>query len=162
LSIGKAVRDLDYSVFENCHSLQEIRVSADNPDYRVSSGCLIELQSRTLMIATSNARIPTDGSVLNIGECAFLGRTDLRDMVLPEGIETIGRDAFTGCTNLTQITIPASVGVISLAFDDCDKLETIIYSGTQAQWNAIRTGTYIGDGSRGFTVRCTDGELRVS
>ena len=161
LSIGKAVRNLEDSVFANCHSLQDIRISADNPDYRVSGGCLIDIQSGTLMIATRNAVIPTDGSVRHIGGCAFLGRTDLQNVVLPEGIETIGRDAFTGCTNLTQIAIPASVRTISAAFEKCGKLEIIVYSGTKAQWSAIRTGTYIGGGNRAFTVRCTDGELTV-
>ena len=158
LTIGEAVRDLDYSVFENCNNLQQIRVSAGNSNYRVSGGCLIEIQSGTLMIAAREVEIPADGSVRRIGLCAFQGRTDLLDIVLPEGIEYIDRDAFAGCTNLKQIAIPATVYTIATAFEDCHKLENIIYNGTKAQWGAIRTGTYIGDGICTFTVHCTDGE----
>lgn len=159
LSIGKSVRGLDSSVFENCSNLCEIEVSADNPDYRASGGCLIEIQSGTLMLAAGNAAIPTDGSVRHIGRGAFRGRTNLQELVLPEGIETIGNDAFKNCTNLAQITIPETVRLIEPAFDACRNLKNIIYSGTKAQWRAIRKGTYIGDGSCSFTVYCTDGEL---
>ena len=159
LSIGKSVRGLDSSVFENCSNLCEIEVSADNPDYRASGGCLIEIQSGTLMLASGNAAIPTDGSVRHIGQGAFQGRTNLQELVLPEGIETIGNDAFKNCTNLAQITIPETVRLIEPAFDACRNLKNIIYSGTKAQWRAIRKGTYIGDGSCSFTVYCTDGEL---
>ena len=161
LSFGKSVRSLGFRALINCHSLQEMRVSAENPNYYAKDGCLIETESKTLLLTARDAVIPADGSVCHIGDYAFYGRTDLQQVVLPEGIESIGRDSFFGCSNLAYVQIPVSMQLIDRAFGECDRLETIHYSGTMAQWKAIRKGTVIGDTISLFVVQCTDGDLET-
>ena len=157
--IGKSMCNLGERAFVECGGLLDIQVSADNPTYRAVGGCFIDIQSKTLLFATRNMVIPTDGSVLHIGDYAFLGRADLEVFVVPEGIESIGNDAFQDCENLTQVEIPVSIRTIGSAFANCKKLDLVIYNGTKAQWKAIRTGTVIGDVNNIFIIRCTDGEM---
>lgn len=161
LSIGKGFGEWNFEVFYNCPSLQQIQVSAENPHYRVRNGCLIAAESKTLLLAAVDAVIPADGSVRHIGDWAFYGQTDLRQIWIPEGIESIGRDSFFGCSNLAYVQIPVSMQLIDRAFGECDRLETIHYSGTMAQWKAIRKGTVIGDTISLFVVQCTDGDLET-
>ena len=47
--------------------------------------------------------------VREIAPRAFLGRTDIVSVVLPNGITHIGRDAFANCTNLTSINFPPNL-----------------------------------------------------
>ena len=51
-------------------------------------------------------------AVREIGREAFSGHTELRSLLLPEGIETIRAGAFAGCVGLESVTIPASVSRI--------------------------------------------------
>ena len=59
-------------------------------------------------------------------------------MKISRSVEIIHRSAFFDCTNLTSITIPDTVKSIGeYAFLACDNLKTIIFEGTQDQWNSI-------------------------
>ena len=73
----------------------------------------------------------------SIGDNTFYSCDSLTDFVIPEGVTDIGVNAFYGCDILTTVTIPTSVTYIGNAFAHCDKLKTIYYSGTEAQWNEI-------------------------
>lgn len=61
-----------------------------------------------------------------IGRACFAG-TNVEEVVLPEGIETIDSDAFNFCTKLKKINFPETLKVISYgAFDKCFSLKTVI------------------------------------
>lgn len=101
------------------------------------------------------------GSIENIGGGAFEDCTKLETVVLGEGVKDIKVDAFHGCEALVNVTIPHSVTIIrgwsfagcksltsinipnsvteiqNNTFYNCSSLETIIYDGTQEQWNRI-------------------------
>ena len=52
-----------------------------------------------------------------IGEGAFRGRAALRELVLPEGLETIGSKAFADCLSLRAVAFPSSLARVEpLAF----------------------------------------------
>ena len=79
-------------------------------------------------------------SVISIGARAF-AYTALTEITIPDSVNSIGDSAFSTCTSLSKITIPNSV--ISIgdgAFLNDDALETVIYGGTQAQWDTILIG----------------------
>lgn len=85
-----------------------------------------------------NVTIPS--SVTSIGMKAFADCTGLTAVTIPDSVTYIGMDAFCGCTGLTAVTIPDSVTFIgALAFYGCNDLKDIYYSGTEAQWEAIKS-----------------------
>ncbi|WP_181695851.1 leucine-rich repeat domain-containing protein [Metamycoplasma hominis] len=66
------------------------------------------------------------GSVKEIGESAFSGCRNIKEVILNEGLEKIGAEAFK-YTNIKSITIPGSVKEIGEStFSGCGNLEEVI------------------------------------
>lgn len=63
-----------------------------------------------------------NGKEYSLYECAFL-QSNIKSVVLQEGLEEIAEYAFCGCGNLETITLPSTLLSINYgAFDDCYKL----------------------------------------
>lgn len=55
-----------------------------------------------------------------IPEELFTGRTDIKKVEFPEGVQVIGNNAFEGCSSLEEVVFPVSLKEIqSEAFADC-------------------------------------------
>ena len=68
--------------------------------------------------------------VSSIGDFAFAGETNLREVGLPSGLRHIGLSAFAGCSNLVSMYIPENVTEIEAgAFAECVRLSTIAFTG---------------------------------
>ena len=79
--------------------------------------------------------IPEGVSVIN--DFAFYGCEGLTSVTFPEGVTTIGSFAFSGCTGLTSVTIPKSLTYIGgRAFSGCTALNAVHISDVAA-WCAI-------------------------
>ena len=64
--------------------------------------------------------------VTEIGDSAFSGCTNVKEIKLPETLETIGYYAFGSCTGLESIKIPSKVKTIGReAFEYCSNLKEI-------------------------------------
>lgn len=65
------------------------------------------------------------------------------------------------CVNIESITIPVQITTIGdSAFSNCQKLKTINYLGTKAQWNAISKGTWWNSNCPSdMVIKCTDGNI---
>ncbi|MCM1295425.1 MAG: leucine-rich repeat domain-containing protein [Muribaculaceae bacterium] len=141
ITISNSVTSIYSLAFGYCTSLESIVVDKDNTVYRSAGNCLIETESKTLILGCKNSVIPNDGSVTAIGDGAFHGCTSLTSITIPNSVTSIGNSAFYYCTSLTSITIPNSVTFIDVAaFDDCTSLT--IYceateqpSGWHPYWN---------------------------
>ncbi len=121
--IPASVEDIGDDVFRGCTSIESIRVANGNATYHSKGNCLIETESKTLILGCKNSKIPSDGSVTIIGDYAFDSCTGLTSIVFPDSITSIGNDAFDGCTGLTSIVIPDSVTSIGMnAFNGCNAL----------------------------------------
>ena len=72
--------------------------------------------------------------VTAIGFRAFLNRSDLTTVTIPESVTSIESGAFEGCSGLTAVTIPKSVTQLSgFAFEKCSGLREIyVASGNPA------------------------------
>lgn len=55
-----------------------------------------------------------------IGDCAFMNRSGIRSVKIPEGVTKIGYCAFENCINLTPVNIPSSVESIVRGSDYFD------------------------------------------
>lgn len=97
--------------------------------------------------------------------CGYVG-TDT-EIVIPEKINNIdvvstsGR-IFHSNTAITSVTIPGSVTSIgTYEFFNCSSLETIIFNGTRAQWNAIKKGSGWNYNAPATYVQCSDGQVAL-
>ena len=71
-------------------------------------------------------RIIIGDGVTTIGEAAFGGCRSLTSVTIPNSVTKIGESAFIGCSSLTSVTIPNSVTTIgSEAFSDCTNLQKV-------------------------------------
>ncbi len=132
-------------------NLTSINVSEGNTVYHASGNCLIETESKRMILGCKSSIIPDDGSVKIIGSMAFHGGigivsmdrpngcVDLKNIIIPDSVEKIEDAAFGFCFNLTNITIPDSVKDIGRdAFLECTELTSITIP------DSVR---YIGDGA---------------
>ena len=160
VTIGSGVTSIGNYAFKDCIGLTSIVVANGNTKYHSAGNCLIETESKKIVLGCKNSVIPTDGSVTSIGEGAFYGCRGLTSIVIPDSVTSIGDYAFYGCRGLTSITIPDSVTSIGLcAFEGCRGLTSIAFNGTIAQWNAISKGSSWNMNTDSYTVYCTDGTL---
>ena len=93
-----------------------------------------------------------------IGISAFQNN-GFEEIVIPDNVRIIEAEVFYDCCYLVEITLPASLTNIGeYAFSGCDKLETVKYGGTQAQWEALKANISEGnDKLTGAKIICSDG-----
>jgi uncharacterized repeat protein (TIGR02543 family) len=129
---------VEYSLQTNSLTGYEVRVVGFSGDPNVTS----------ITIATHFTREEDsiDYPVVEIGNAAFSGLTNLTEVNLPSTLKTIGIYAFSGCTALTKITIPSDVTIIaSNAFKNCTNLQTIEFAPRSEVMLLIEDGAFAGD-----------------
>ena len=165
--IPKSLTKISYAfkgIFEDCSSLESIKVAEGNAVYDSREGCnaLIETESNTLLAGCKGTKIPT--SVTGIGDEAFSGCSGLTGIEIPTNVTFIDRYAFFDCSGLTGIKIPASVTSISAsALSGCSE-NLIIYgvSGSEAERYAASNGIMFKEvdmPSQGGDVPSQDGDV---
>ena len=114
------------NAFDSCTGLTSIIVEKGNTKYHSAGNCLIETESKTLVLGCKTSVIPNDGSVTSIGNFAFSGCSGLTSITIPDGVTKISDFAFYDCTGLTSITIPDRVTSIGEgAFEFCTGLASV-------------------------------------
>ncbi|MDE7084349.1 MAG: leucine-rich repeat domain-containing protein, partial [Clostridia bacterium] len=126
VKIPASVSVINERAFSNCNSLETITVDEYNPTYSGIGNCIIEKSTRTLTVGCKNSVIPTDSSVISIGNYAFYDCEELTEITIPYAVTRIGIRAFAFCGNLTEVIIPDRVTYIGeYAFYSCDKLARV-------------------------------------
>ena len=117
-----------------------------------------KIYNRAFAGCTSLASVTIADGVTGIGDRAFGGCTSLASVTIPNSVTVIADRAFSGCTSLASVTIPASVTAIgNEAFHGCTSLKEIQFSGTKAQWQAIRGS----DRVEVTGIRCSDDRIGI-
>ena len=128
ITIPKSVAYIGDEAFFSCGSLESVTVQEGNPIYHSAGNCLIETESKTLILGCNNSVIPDDKSVTSIGDWAFNQCKGLRLIAIPDSVTSIGDGAFYECINLMPkyALIPQSVTVIGeYAFYACESLASV-------------------------------------
>ena len=132
-------------------TINQITVSENNPWVYAVNNCLIEKATKTLLLGSNSAIIPTDGSVTKIGEMAFRNCT-FDTIYIPVTIKEIARGAFLGTCMVNDDNYDGIYG-------------TIYYEGTVAEWEQIIIGGAVFDHNGGpdreIPVVCSDGTTSV-
>lgn len=104
INIGRAVTDINNTAFYGCGGLKNITVSEENEKYGLVDGCLVEIDTNTLIRSNHEGAIPESVTVIANG--ALSGCNTIDKLIVPKTIEWIGYGAFANCNSLTQITLP--------------------------------------------------------
>ena len=127
ITIGSSVRSIGYKAFENCSSLTKVIVcnltawcgisfeGLGNDDNPLSCAHHLYSDENTEI---KNLVIPN--GVTSIGESTFINCYSLTSVTIPNSVTSIGESAFSNCIGLTSVTIPNSVTSIGNgAFSGC-------------------------------------------
>lgn len=129
---GYTVTSIGYHAFYYCTSLKSVTI----PDSVTKIGSYVFQNCGNLESVTIGK------NVTSIGLSAFMMCTSLTNITLPDSVTNIGNSAFYGCTSLTSVTIGNSVTNIgNSAFRNCTSLKTVIFIGTEEEWNSISIGS---------------------
>ena len=118
------------------YGINTIGISDDHPAFVLRGGALYT-RDGTRLIVTVNDREQSSGAILRvepgtreIGNCAMYN-SPKQQVVLPEGLERIGDSAFFGMNELKEIAIPDSVTEIGrYAFEGAGITELALPDGT--------------------------------
>ena len=106
------VLNVEADAFSGCPSVNTIRVEEGNRTYSSEGNCLIDIRTKTLVLACNASVLPDDGSISVIGTSAFCNCKALHEIVLPRGITSIEARAFSGCSSLQKIQLPPELVTI--------------------------------------------------
>ena len=105
------------------------------------SGAMQDYDYNSPAFYNSNIKkVVIEDGVTSIGDNAFPNCAGLESIEIPSGVTSIGDFAFSRCSSLTSITIPSSVTSIEAsAFEDCSSLTSITILGdvTSIGYNAF-------------------------
>ena len=98
-----------------------------------TSGMLEEIFREEFCIPSSVEYQGRTYKVKGVGDDGFSGCTEIRNLVVDDGVEFIGKNAFANCVNLLSVEIPSSIcAVDGAAFWGCRNLETIKVASNNA------------------------------
>lgn len=99
------IADEFYMSLGETDDIETIEVEEGNPFYHSAGNCLIETDTKTLVLGCKNSVIPDDGSVTKIGKCAFNGCQALKRIEIPNCVTELGYMAFA-YTGLEEVVVP--------------------------------------------------------
>ena len=120
ITIGSGVKSIGQSAFGNCEKLVSITVADGNTIYRSEGNNLIKIANKTLILGCKTSVIPTDGSVVVIGQSAFAGCSELNEIAIPKSIKKIGAGAFAECVGLTKVDVADIAAWCGISFVDAE------------------------------------------
>ena len=123
---------------------------------------ITSIGKQAFLYRTSLSSVTIPNSVTSIGEGAFSECSSLTSLSIPNSVTSIREDTFFNCICLLSIIIPNSVTSIGKwAFGSCSSLSTISYTGTIAQWKAITKRDNWRYEVPATVVHCTDGDAPI-
>lgn len=155
VTIPESETSIAGALFENCSSLTTIRLPAGLEYFgnRAFDGCPIKAVyipsvEDWLSISFDYYSTPLRGRA-----ALYVDGKPLKEVVIPEGTETLKKFAFYGCTSLERITIPASVTTIdSFALHGCTALTSICVAEDNPNYSTDAQGVLFD--KEGKTLLC--------
>ncbi|MBO4840127.1 MAG: leucine-rich repeat protein [Bacteroidaceae bacterium] len=113
-------RESDYSAFYGCNGLEKVTIG---PKVEVIPQDAFKRSSIYKLVFTER----TDATKLIIGNQAFFENNNIKEIILPNGTDSIGIQAFCSCKRLTSVTLPNSVTSIgNSAFNGCSGVKNVV------------------------------------
>ena len=153
--IPEGITTIGYYAFNNCDNLTSIIIpeGVTTIEEHVFTNCdglisivipegVTTVESATFINCSKLTNVILPKSLTTIEGWAFQGCDNLANINIPEGVTSINHGVFLSCSNLSSIVIPKEViSIENSAFSGCYMLNTVNYTGTKEQWDAIQIGT---------------------
>lgn len=109
ISIPPSITYIDKLAFQGCSSLNKVEFAS--------------------LEQLFNIRYTTyDSNPLHYAHHLYINGSEVKDLVIPEGITSIPSQFFKGCTGFTSVTFPNTLTTInSYAFDGCSSLTSLTF-----------------------------------
>ncbi len=140
--IPATVKTVAPGAFALGEALTEIKLAEGNTNFKVIDGVLYSADGATLIaFPCKNAKaelFEVPENVTAIAEGAFRN-SSIKSIVIPKAVLTIEADTFRDCAELSIVDMDGAVNKIgNNAFNGCDALIKVFYSGTEAQWASAK------------------------
>ena len=125
VTIGNSVTSIENAVFEDCFSLTKTNYTGD-----ITSWCDIKFDNYS-------------SNPISYSHNFYINDQEIKDLVIPNTVDSIHQYAFYDCSSLTSVTIGNSVTSIgNAAFEDCFSLTKTNYTGDITSWCDIKFDDY--------------------
>ena len=107
----------------------------DSDNFEFDGDAVYSADKKRLVYCMSNeASFTIPEGVEIVGEMAFRGKKQLKNVIIASTVKEIEHDAFYDCDELDNVYLPASVKEVkSYAFAECDKLKRITFAGVPSK-----------------------------
>ena len=110
--LNKGLEKLGQSVFKSCTALKEF--TFNNTITKIGLNCFQSTGLNSITFPKTIQEIPF---------ATFRDCTQLKTVILKEGLQVIDTSAFDNCRSLTKVQVPSTLGSIGIcAFEDCVNL----------------------------------------
>ncbi len=133
--LGEKINSVPQGTFAYCSSLEEVEIK----------GSISKIGVRAFY-KSSIEEIELQSSLREIKDNAFDSCENLKNLVLPEGVEILGESAFAGCRSLETIHFASTVSSIGEScFATCLSLQEITVDPENAYFTAVDGVMYTKD-----------------
>ncbi len=102
-------------------------IDINNSIFCSTGNCLINKESKEIVLACEPFEIPVSEAVKTIGCKAFTCCKNAKRIALPDNITTVKSQAFSGCVSLEEIVLNGNLAHLeSCAFSFCDNLKKVV------------------------------------
>lgn len=104
----------------------------DSEDFDYDGDAVYTTDKKRLVYCMSNEpNFTIPEGVETIGEMAFRGKKQLKNVIIASTVKEIEHDAFYDCDELDNVYVPANVKEVkAYAFAECDKLKKVVFAGS--------------------------------
>ena len=119
IEFGKSVKSIGTRIFYGCDDLKSVTIDSENPYITIDEQGIIYNKEKTKVIAA-------------------IDYFKTKDYVLADTVQDISTFAFYCNPSIESISLPDTLkSVGNYAFNSCDNLESVYYSGTEEQWKLV-------------------------
>ena len=127
LVIPETITRINMYAFLGCDKLL-LSAKGENANLDITARRVVDKLSKTLIWQGDAAPIPTDGSVICIGQGAFEQNREIAEIIIPPCVEAVEDSAFAKCENLKSVTWQSTQKhVPQMVFYNCIGLESVIF-----------------------------------